>query len=90
MAENNQTKIPKFDSIDALTQFFDENDMGDYLENKPEVNFDVNLQRRSCFIAVDEELINRLSEISRQEHLPSETLVNSWLREKILDYSEKI
>jgi len=90
MAENNQTKIPKFDSIDALTQFFDENDMGDYLENMPEVNFDVNLQRRSYFVAVDEELINRLSEISRQEHLPSETLVNSWLREKILDYSEKI
>jgi len=90
MAENNQTKIPKFDSIDALTQFFDENDMGDHLENMPEANFDVNLQRRSCFVAVDEELINRLSEISRQEHLPSETLVNSWLREKILDYSEKI
>jgi hypothetical protein len=93
MAENNQTKKPKkpkFDSIDALTRFFDENDMGDYLENMPEAHFDVNLQRRSYFVAVDEELINRLSEISKQEHLPSETLVNSWLREKIINYSEKV
>ena len=90
MAENNPKQLPKFDSIDSLTRFFDENDMGDYLENMPEVNFDVNLQRRSYFVAVDEELINRLSEISKREHLPSEKLVNSWLREKILNYSEKV
>ena len=36
-------KLPKFDSLDELTEFFDENDMGDYLEDMPEVNFEVNL-----------------------------------------------
>ena len=90
MAENNQQKLPKFDSIDALTDFFDENDLGDYLENMPEVKFAVNLQKRSYFVAVDEELVSKLSEISRREHQPSEKIVNSWLREKISSYSEKV
>ncbi len=90
MAENNQQKLPKFDSLDALTDFFDENDLGDYLENMPEVEFAVNLQKRSYFVAVDEELISKLSEISRREHQPSEKIVNSWLREKISSYSEKV
>lgn len=90
MAGNNEKQLPKFDSIDDLTGFFDENDMGDYDEQMPEANFEVNLERRMYFVAVDEELSRKLSEISKREHLPSETIVNSWLREKISNYSEKI
>ncbi len=90
MAENNEKRLPKFDSIEKLTGFFDENDMGDYVEQMPEADFEVNLNRRMYFVAVDEELSRKLSEISKREHLPSETIVNSWLREKISSYSEKI
>ncbi|MCY7377489.1 MAG: BrnA antitoxin family protein [Pyrinomonadaceae bacterium] len=90
MTENNQKQLPKFDSLDELTNFFDENDMGDYLENMPEADFEVNIKRQTYFVAVDEELADKISEISRREQLPSETIVNSWLREKISSYSEKI
>ncbi len=90
MAENNQKQLPKFDSVEKLTEFFDENDMGDYLEEMPEADFEVNLERRMYFVAVDEELSRKLSEISKREHLSSEAMVNSWLREKISSYSEKI
>ena len=90
MAENNQKQLPKFDSLDALTDFFDENDLGDYLEKLPEAKFEVNLKRRKYYVVIDEELSEKLSEISKHEHLPSETIVNSWLREKISSYSEKI
>lgn len=88
MSENK--KIPKFDSIDELTAFFDENDLGDYLENLPEADFDVNLEKRTYFVAVDEELSRKLIEIAKREHQSSEKIVNSWLREKILSYSEKV
>jgi hypothetical protein len=90
MAENNQKQLPKFDSLDALTKFFDENDMGDYLEKMPRADFEVNLNKRMYFVAVDEDLSRKLSEISKREHLSSEAIVNSWLREKISSYSEKI
>ena len=43
--ESERKTLPKFDSIDDLVEFFDENDMGDYLENLPEAEFEVNLQK---------------------------------------------
>ncbi len=88
MAENNQ--LPKFKSLDELTDFFDQNDMGDYSEQMPEADFEVNLKRRSFFVAVDEEILSKLAEISKLEHQPSDAIVNSWLREKISAYSKKI
>ena len=90
MAKNNQKQLPKFDSLDELIIFFDENDMGEYSENMPEADFDVNIKKQTYFVAVDEELAGKLAEISKREHLPSETIVNSWLREKISNYSEKV
>lgn len=90
MTENNQKQLPKFDSPEKLSEFFDENDLGEYLEDMPEETFEVNINRRMYFVAVDEELSRKLSEISKLEHLPSETIVNSWLREKISSYLEKI
>lgn len=89
MAENNEQKLPDFESLDELTAFFDENDMGDYLETMPEADFSVDIKRRSHYVAVDEEIADQISEISKNEHLPSGAIVNSWLREKISDYSLK-
>ena len=88
MTENK--KLPKFDSIDELTGFFDENDLGDYLENLSEADFEVNLVKRTYFVAVDEDLSRKLTEIARREHLSSSQIVNSWIREKILNYPEKV
>lgn len=40
-------------------------------------------------VAIDEEINSRLTEIAEQEQMAAETLVNSWLREKISSYTEK-
>jgi hypothetical protein len=89
MAENNSQKLPAFASLDEMVEFFDSHDMGDYLEEMPEVQFDVNLQRKTHFVAIDEELADRLTEIAEQEHIPAEALVKSWLKEKISNYPGK-
>ncbi len=89
MAESNKKKLPKFENLDALTDYFDANDMGDHLEAMPEVEFDVAMDRRLHFVAVDEDIAEKLGEISRTEHVPSGVIVNSWLREKISDYTPK-
>ncbi|CAN5470283.1 hypothetical protein BH10ACI1_BH10ACI1_07580 [soil metagenome] len=88
MTENKE--LPKFDSMDELTEFFDGNDLGDYLENLPEADFDISLEKRTYFVAVDGELSRKLSEIAKLEHQPSEQIVNAWLREKISNYPEKV
>ena len=89
MGENNQKQLPEFDSMDKLTEFFDENDLGDYLDAMPEADFEVELSHRRHYVAVDEDVIEQLSEISKSEHVSSGTIVNSWLREKLADYTQK-
>jgi hypothetical protein len=90
MAENNPQTLPKFSSPDEMVDFFDNHDLGDYLDKMPEAHFDVNLQRSTWMIAVDEEIIRRVSEIAKQEHLQPEFLVNQWLQERISSYPKQL
>ncbi|MDX2039600.1 MAG: CopG family antitoxin [Acidobacteriota bacterium] len=89
MAENDLQALPKFSSLDDMVDFFDNHDLGDYLDQMPEVQFDVNLQRSTRMIAVDEEIVRRVSEIAKQEHLQPELLVSKWLQERISSYSRQ-
>ena len=89
MAENDSQKLPSFASLDELVEFFDTNDMGEYEEALPEAHFAVDLRRKTHLVAIDEELNNRLTEIAEQERTPAESLVNSWLKEKISRYPKQ-
>jgi hypothetical protein len=89
MAENDSQKLPSFASLDELVEFFDTNDMGDYEDSLPEVDFDVDLRRKTHLVAIDEETNNRLTEIAEQERTPAASLVNSWLKEKISRYPKQ-
>jgi hypothetical protein len=86
MAENDSKKLPSFASLDDLVEFFETHDMGDYEEALPEAHLEVDLQRKIHLVAIDEELNNRLTEIAQLERTPAESLVNSWLKEKISRY----
>lgn len=88
MTENDSQQSQSFTSLDELVEFFDSNDVGDYLEQKPEVSFEVNLQKRTHLVAIDEKLADRLNKIAQQEQTSAETLINSWLEEKISDYAD--
>lgn len=88
MTENNFEQSPSFASLDELVEFFDANDVGDYLEQKPEASFEVNLQKRTHFVAIDEKIASELNKIARQEQMSAESLVNSWLKEKVSDYAD--
>ena len=57
--------------------------MGDYWDQMPEVDFDVDIKTRKNLVAIDEEIIPRLNEIAKSKKVSSERLINTWLREKI-------
>jgi len=88
MAENKRKNLPQFDSIEDLVDFFDENDLGEYENDLPEVSFDVALKKRKYLVGIDEQINKDLTEIALQENVSTESLVNSWLKEKISNYSE--
>jgi len=83
MAENKS--MPKFNSLDDLVKFFETHDLGEYLDRMPEAHFDIDLKRRTHIFAIDDDLAEKLTEIAKAKRIPSETLINVWLREKILE-----
>jgi CopG antitoxin of type II toxin-antitoxin system len=86
MVENEAQQLPSFTSLDEIVEFFDTVDMGQYEDDLPEAKFEVDLRRKTHLVAIDEEINSRLTEIAEQEQTPAESLVNSWLKEKLSRY----
>lgn len=87
MGESKMRRIPKFESIDELIEFFETHDMGDYWEAMPEADFEIDITRRKHIFSLDDELAQKLSEIAKAQQVPSETLVITWLREKVAEHA---
>ena len=87
MAESKSTGLPPFNSTQEIVEFFDAHDIGEFWDEMPEVHFDVDIKRKQYLISVDESLMNKLSEIADLQQVSIEALVNSWLREKVLEVS---
>lgn len=83
MAKSKSKPLPKFGSLGELVAFFDTHDMGAYWDQLPKAEFEVNIRTRKHLVAVDEEIISSLNKIAKLKKVPSETLINTWLREKI-------
>ncbi|MFQ6015033.1 MAG: hypothetical protein ACE5NP_06290 [Anaerolineae bacterium] len=66
-------------------EFFDSHDLGEYLDQMPEVDFEVNIRRKVHLIALDADLADKLMAIARARQTSPEALVNAWVREKILE-----
>ncbi len=88
MAKNKTRPMPKHRSLRETVEFFETHDLGDYLDAMPEAHFDINLKRRTHVIALDEDLANKVTAIARAKHVPSQTLINVWLREKIVEQAK--
>lgn len=85
MAKNKTKHMPEFGSLDELVEFFEAHDMGDYWDDMPEAHFDIDIRGRTYIFTLDEDLAQRVSAIARAKRIPFSTLINEWLREKILE-----
>lgn len=50
-----------------------------------EVNFEVDIQRRTFLTALESNLAKRLTDVARRQGVSTETLVNVWLSEKLAE-----
>ena len=82
MAEN---KLPEFDSLEELTNFFDNNDMGDYWQTMSEVDFEIAIAKKTRLVAIEETLAERVAKAAREKNLSPEVLIQTWLEEKLTD-----
>ena len=87
MAESNSTGLPAFNSTQEIVDFFDNHDMGEFWEAMPEAYFDVDIKGKQYLISVDESLMSKLLEIAKSQEVSIQSLVDSWLKEKVLEVS---
>jgi hypothetical protein len=85
MASKKSKDLPRWNSIDELVDYFNSHDMGDHFDHMPEVQIDVDIKSKKYLVAIEEELISKLADIAKKESISSEQLINSWLKERILE-----
>lgn len=84
MAENKLTSLPQFESMQALTDYFDTHDMGDHLDRLSEAHFEVDIQGRQYYVAIDADLMKKVAAIAKTRQVSPEVLINDWLEEQAL------
>jgi hypothetical protein len=57
MAKNKAKPLPRLKSVDELVGFFDKHDMGDYWEQLPKAEFEVNIKTRKHLVPIDGKII---------------------------------
>ena len=82
-------EIPdNFDSYEAAAEFWDSHDVSDYLDLTDEVtNVQIKLKRK--LFRIEPDISARLSLKAREKWISTETLLNLWLQEKLIE-SEKV
>lgn len=83
MAKNKAKPFPQLNSLNELVEFFDKHDMGEYWDQLPKAEFEVNIKTRKHFVVIDEKIIPKLNQIAKSKKVSSAKLINTWLREKI-------
>ena len=83
MPKSKSRKTVTARSVTDLVEWFDQNDLGDYLSQMPEASFAVDIKRRKHLVLLDPELSAKVTRIAKAEKTSSETLINAWVREKI-------
>ncbi len=83
MEKSKNKSIPKFSSLDELVAFFETHDMGEYWDQMPEAHFDIDIKKSTHMFSLDEDLAETLTKIARARRIPSQLLIQEWLREKV-------
>lgn len=75
----------EFKNIEEATQFWDTHSLADYEDLQQEVNFEVELKSEKNYFAVEQNLSDIIDKMARSKGVLPETLINLWLKEKILE-----
>jgi len=80
MAEN-KSSISKTSSLEKMGEFWDKHDFTDFDDsNAPDVDF-----QATVAIPVEPDLLSDLEELAHVRGISTETLVNLWLKEKVVE-----
>lgn len=84
MERNKKKKIPEFKSLEEFQDFWDKHDLTEFWDKLKEVSIKVDLKRSKNLVTIDPEILRKIRKTAAQKGLKTESLINIWLQEKIL------
>jgi hypothetical protein len=75
--------MSKARSYEEIGEYWDDHDVSDFWKRTRTVKFDVVLEREATYYPVEKELSEKIKSVARKQGVPSGTLVNLWLEQKI-------
>jgi CopG antitoxin of type II toxin-antitoxin system len=81
-----KSSISKARSYAEIGEFWDKHDLSDYWDKTRKVKFDVVLEPEATYYPVQKDLSEKIESEARKQGVPSNTLVNLWLEQKIKEH----
>ena len=82
--EENKSSISKASSYEEIGSFWDSHDTADYWDQMETVEFDIDIQTDRFYFALEKALAAKLNEAAHKHGIGTETLLNLWVQEKLL------
>ena len=84
MDEDKMTSISKARTLREIGDFWDDHDAAEFEAETYPVKFDVEIQSRRHYVAMDPELLERLRQEAQARGISAESLINLWLQERLM------
>ena len=81
-----KSSISKARSYAEIGEFWDKQDLSDFWSKTRKVKFDVVLEPQATYYPVQKDLSEKIRSEARKQGVPSDTLVNLWLEQKIKEH----
>ncbi|MBF0235239.1 MAG: hypothetical protein HQK65_19725 [Desulfamplus sp.] len=86
MTENKREFLPdEFENIEDAAKFWDTHSLADYEDLQKDIEFEVELKSEKNYFAVEKGLSDNIDRLAHMKGVLPETLVNLWLKEKIIE-----
>ena len=72
-----------FNSLEEAAEFWDTHDSADYEDYMKDIEYEVNIKRRVYLFELNNDLYDKVRVIAQEKGIPTETLVNQWVQEKV-------
>ncbi len=83
-------KIPDFKSLEEAADYWDTHSFADYIEDTEPVEIEICLGTRKILLEIDRDLSEKLTKIAHKKKKSYGKLINSWIREKIIQETSNI
>jgi hypothetical protein len=80
-----KTSISKASSYQEIGEFWSEHDLTDFWDKTKPVEFEVDIQSEKRYYPLERDLAEEITKIEQQRGVAAETLLNLWIKEKLLE-----